>query len=55
VASPVYKQAFDLRTGICLDDPKVRLRTYRVRVRAGMVEVLDPSFESLKVADATEV
>jgi nitrite reductase (NADH) small subunit len=30
VISPVYKQAFDLRTGTCLDDPSVSLRVFRV-------------------------
>ncbi|MFD6983953.1 nitrite reductase (NAD(P)H) small subunit [Streptomyces sp. NPDC059956] len=25
VASPMHKQVFDLRTGICLDDPEVSL------------------------------
>ncbi len=30
VVSPVYKQAFDLRTGACLDDEGVSLRVYRV-------------------------
>lgn len=30
VVSPVYKQAFDLRTGECLDDPSVSLPVYRV-------------------------
>ena len=39
VASPVYKQAFDLRTGVCLDDPSVVLATYAVRVLDGRVEV----------------
>ena len=39
VASPVYKQVFDLRTGECLDDPAVRLPVYPVRVRDGLVEV----------------
>src|SRR5207302_1749219 len=28
VASPIYKQAFDLRTGHCLDDPSVRVMTF---------------------------
>ena len=42
VASPVYKQAFDLRTGICIDDPSVRIRTYGVRVVDGRVQV-DPA------------
>lgn len=32
VASPVYKQAFDLRTGACLDDPTVSVPTYPVAV-----------------------
>jgi nitrite reductase (NADH) small subunit len=39
VASPVYKQTFDLRTGICLDDPDVRIATYAVRVVDGRVQV----------------
>lgn len=32
VASPMYKQAFDLSTGQCLDDAAVRVPTYDVRV-----------------------
>lgn len=32
VASPIFKQAFDLRTGRCLDDPGVRVPTYDVHV-----------------------
>ena len=39
IVSPMYKQAFDLRTGRCLDDPEVVLRTYQVRVRDGVVAV----------------
>lgn len=39
VASPVYKQVFDLATGQCLDDPAVRLRVFPVRVVDGLVEV----------------
>lgn len=39
VASPVYKQVFDLATGVCLDDPAVRLRVHHVRVTDGIVEV----------------
>jgi nitrite reductase (NADH) small subunit len=37
VASPVYKQTFDLRTGECLDDPDVRIETYPVKVAGGRV------------------
>ncbi|MGY1841719.1 MULTISPECIES: nitrite reductase small subunit NirD [unclassified Modestobacter] len=39
VASPMYKQVFDLRTGQCLDDPAVSIPAYPVRVREGRVEV----------------
>ena len=39
IASPIYKQSFDLETGECLDDPSVRLPVYPVRIRAGRVEV----------------
>lgn len=42
VASPIHKQAFDLRTGECLDDPGVRVSTYDVHVAAdGTVVVGD--------------
>lgn len=42
VASPVYKQVFDLRTGLCLDDPAVAVATFPVRVVDGVVEVGRP-------------
>jgi nitrite reductase (NADH) small subunit len=42
VASPVYKQAFDLRTGQCLDDAEVVLATFPVRVVDGRVLVGAP-------------
>ena len=42
IASPIYKQNFDLRTGVCLDDPSVTLPTYPVRVRDGRIEIALP-------------
>jgi nitrite reductase (NADH) small subunit len=39
VASPVYKQTFDLRTGQCLDDPTVAIPTFPMRVVHGRVHV----------------
>ncbi len=39
VASPVYKQVFDLRTGRCFDDPDVTIASYPVRVTDRGVEV----------------
>ncbi|MCW2771687.1 MAG: assimilatory nitrite reductase small subunit [Nocardioides sp.] len=46
VASPMHKQAFDLRTGQCLDDAAVRVPTYDVRVTDGMVHVGGPRQEN---------
>lgn len=42
VASPVFKQSFDLRTGQCIDDPTIRIMTFPVRAIAGRVEVGRP-------------
>lgn len=39
VASPMFKDAFDLRTGRSLADPDVRLRTYPVSCLDGHVRV----------------
>ncbi len=39
IASPIFKQSFDLRTGRCLDDPRVRVPSYEVRVERGRVLV----------------
>jgi nitrite reductase (NADH) small subunit len=42
VASPMYKQSFDLRTGKCLDDPTVSVPTFAVRRVGDRVEVALP-------------
>jgi nitrite reductase (NADH) small subunit len=40
VASPMYKQSFDLRTGACLDDPSVRIDAFEVRCGSdGRIEI----------------
>jgi len=39
IASPIYKQTFDLRTGRCLEDPRVSVPTYEVRVERGRILV----------------
>jgi nitrite reductase (NADH) small subunit len=39
IASPIYKESFDLRTGLCLDDPTVAVPVWPVRVRDGQVQV----------------
>ena len=39
VASPVYKQHFSLASGLCLEDPGVRVAVFSVRVQDGMVWV----------------
>ena len=39
IASPIFKQNFDLETGACFDDPLVKLPVYPVRLRDGRVEI----------------
>jgi nitrite reductase (NADH) small subunit len=39
IASPIFKQSFDLRTGKCLDDPHIQVPTYEVRVERGRILV----------------
>ena len=39
VASPIYKQSFDLRTGACLDDSSVTIATFPVRAVDRRVQV----------------
>jgi nitrite reductase (NADH) small subunit len=39
VASPMHKQAFDLRTGRCLDDAATAVATYDVRVAGSVVTI----------------
>ena len=48
VASPVYKQCFELATGRCLDEPGVAVRVHDARVADGRVEV------RLRGADPTD-
>ena len=39
VASPIYKQNFNLKTGVCLDDETVTIPVYPVRVVNRQVEI----------------
>ena len=39
VASPLYKNHFDLRTGECLEAPEHSVRSHAVRVDQGKVQV----------------
>jgi nitrite reductase (NADH) small subunit len=39
VASPIFKQSFELHSGRCLDDAAVSLGVYPVRLRGGRIEV----------------
>jgi nitrite reductase (NADH) small subunit len=43
VASPVYKQRFDLRTGRCVDDDTVAVPVFGVRVVDGWIELAWPT------------
>lgn len=39
VASPLYKEHYNLRTGECLEKPEYRLPVFPVRVDDGLVQV----------------
>ncbi|MBX2865312.1 MAG: nitrite reductase small subunit NirD [Leptolyngbyaceae cyanobacterium MAG.088] len=39
VASPIYKQNFNLKTGVCLDDETVALPVYPVQIMDDQVQV----------------
>ena len=39
IASPMYKQSFDLVSGACLDAPQVVLPVYPVRVQGSWIQV----------------
>lgn len=39
VASPLYKQHFNLRTGECLEKPEHSIQVFAVRVEDGLVQV----------------
>lgn len=39
VASPIYKQHFDLTTGICLEDDTIKVNTYTVRRNGDIIQL----------------
>ena len=39
VASPLYKQHFNLKTGACLEDETVTIPAYAIRIENGSVQV----------------
>ena len=43
VASPLYKQHFNLHSGACLEDETVMISAYPARLEGGMVEIQVPS------------
>ena len=43
VASPLYKQHFELETGQCIEDDSVKLTVYPVRVQGDVIELATPA------------
>jgi NAD(P)H-dependent nitrite reductase small subunit len=39
VASPLHKQHFSLKTGVCFDDENVKVDTYGIRIKNNRIEV----------------
>ncbi|WP_303288055.1 nitrite reductase small subunit NirD [Marinobacter sp. SS8-8] len=50
VASPLYKQHFSLRTGACLEDDTVRVKTYPVLVDGHKIRLAIPERQHRAVA-----
>ncbi|WP_051899048.1 nitrite reductase small subunit NirD [Sciscionella sediminilitoris] len=47
VASPIYKQRFSLRTGVCLDEEEVVVATFGVRIRDDLLYVGESALSPL--------
>ncbi|WP_185231708.1 nitrite reductase small subunit NirD [Teredinibacter franksiae] len=41
VASPLYKQHFNLQTGACLEDEEVSIKTFPVREHGGQIQLAE--------------
>lgn len=57
VASPIYKQRFDLATGQCLDDESVKLGSYEVSLDGDAVMVgaaVEDKVAATETAEASE-
>jgi nitrite reductase (NADH) small subunit len=39
VSSPIYKQHFSLKTGVCLEDETIKVAAYAIRIEGDRVEV----------------
>jgi len=39
VASPLYKQHFNLKTGVCIEDGQITVLVYPIRIYNGRVEI----------------
>ncbi|MFO7527976.1 MAG: nitrite reductase small subunit NirD [Marinobacter sp.] len=50
VASPLYKQHFSLRTGVCLEDESVQLKTYPVLLDGNRIRLEIPATQQLPQA-----
>lgn len=51
VASPLYKQHFNLKTGVCVEDGQIAVPVYPIRLHNGRVEIqASPSASAEKKA-----
>jgi nitrite reductase (NADH) small subunit len=50
VASPLYKQHFNLETGMCLEDTSVQIPSYPIRIENGRVQI---SLENISLEQST--
>ena len=53
ISSPIYTQSFSLETGECLEDNRVQLPVFPVRVEGGRIQVALPSAEDSEQNEAS--
>ncbi|MCH8499629.1 MAG: nitrite reductase small subunit NirD [Marinobacter sp.] len=52
VASPLYKEHFNLRTGVCLEDENVKVKTYPVLLDGDLIRLEVPVASATKTPNA---
>ena len=55
VASPIYKQHFNLITGQCLEDDIVQLKTFPLRIVDNQIEISIPKIQSVNASIPSEL
>ncbi len=55
VASPLYKQHYNLDTGICLEDPDIKVKVYLVREAKGIIQIEHKEYSNAEAQTPCEI